>query len=87
MRSLRLRVDAAEEIAQAFELVRERVLQLVFVGAYELVFDHFEVTSQVRAEERGFLGRELEVHARHERRDRAKQVRALLKREAWATTS
>ncbi len=87
MRLLRLRVDAAEQSAETFELAGKRVLQLVFVGAYELVFDDFQVTSQVRAEEEGFLGRELEVHTRHARRDRAKLVRGLLKRRAWPKTS
>jgi hypothetical protein len=79
VRPLRLGLDAVEQRPKALELRRQRVLELVFVGPYQLVLHVFEVTSQVRAEQGCFLGRELEVHARLERIDRAKLVRRLLK--------
>jgi len=48
-------VEAYEQRAELFELPRERVLELGFVGANELVLDVFEVPSQVGAEKLGFL--------------------------------
>jgi hypothetical protein len=44
-----LRVEPREERAQVFELASERVLELRLVGAYELVLDVFDVTSEVGA--------------------------------------
>ena len=57
-----LRVDALKQRAEIFELPRERVLELGFVRANELVLDVFDVTAQVSTKKLGFLRRDLEVH-------------------------
>ncbi len=55
-------VEALEQRAKIFEIARERVLELGFVGVNELVLDALEVTSHVRAEKLCFLRGNLEVH-------------------------